>query len=94
MPFVRPSQTACSARSTFRSARVLSTIAITVPAILLVGHVTGHSVRLGLTGSDLVMLLVSLAVSIITFASGRTHVMQGAVHLLLFLTYALLIFQQ
>ncbi len=73
---------------------VLSTIAITVPAILLVGHMTGHPVTLGLTGSDLVMLIVTLAVSIITFASGRTHVMQGAVHLVLFLAYALLIFQQ
>jgi Ca2+:H+ antiporter len=73
---------------------VLSTIAITVPAILLVGHVTGHPVTLGLAGSDLVMLIVTLAVSIITFASGRTHVMQGAVHLVLFLAYALLIFQQ
>jgi Ca2+/H+ antiporter len=57
---------------------VLSTIAITLPAILLVGHLTGHPVTLGLTESDLVMLLVTLAVSIITFASGRTHVMQGA----------------
>ena len=29
-----------------------------------------------------------------TFASGRTHLMQGAVHLVLFLAYVLLIFQQ
>jgi len=73
---------------------VLSTIAITVPAMLFIGHITQHQLTLGLTGSDLVMLIVTLAVSIITFASGRTHVMQGAVHLVLFLAYALLIFQQ
>jgi Ca2+:H+ antiporter len=73
---------------------VLSTIAITVPAILLVGHLTGHPVTLGLSGSDLLMLILTLAVSIITFASGRTHVMQGAVHLVLFLAYLLLLLQQ
>jgi Ca2+:H+ antiporter len=49
---------------------------------------------LGLEGSDLVMLVLTLAVSMITFASGRTHVMQGAVHLVLFLAYVLLIFQR
>jgi Ca2+:H+ antiporter len=73
---------------------VLSTIAITVPVMLLIGQFTGHPVALGVGGGDLVILVVTLALSIITFASGRTHVMQGAVHLVLFLAYALLIFQQ
>ncbi|MBY4611897.1 calcium:proton antiporter [Rhizobium sp. 9T] len=73
---------------------VLSTIGLTVPAMLVVSQLYGHTVTLGLEGGDLVMLLLTLAVSIITFASGRTHLMQGAVHLVLFLTYVLLIFQQ
>ncbi|MDL2410245.1 calcium:proton antiporter [Rhizobium calliandrae] len=73
---------------------VLSTIGITVPAMLAVSYIFAHPVTLGLEGSDLVMLILTLAVSIITFASGRTHVMQGAVHLVLFVAYVLLIFQQ
>ncbi|MFS8147061.1 calcium:proton antiporter [Rhizobium sp. BR 249] len=73
---------------------VLSTIGLTVPAMLVVSRLYGHPVTLGLEHSDLVMLLLTLAVSIITFASGRTHLMQGAVHLVLFLAYVLLIFQQ
>jgi Ca2+:H+ antiporter len=73
---------------------VLSTIGITVPAMLAISHISGHPVTLGLEGSDLVMLVLTLAVSMITFASGRTHVMQGAVHLVLFLAYVLLIFQR
>jgi Ca2+:H+ antiporter len=40
------------------------------------------------------MLVLTLGVSMITFASGRTHMMQGAVHLVLFFAYVLLIFQQ
>ncbi|NNU51639.1 calcium:proton antiporter [Rhizobium sp. WYCCWR 11279] len=73
---------------------VLSTIGLTVPAMLVVSQLYGHPVTLGLEHGDLVMLLLTLAVSIITFASGRTHLIQGAVHLVLFLAYVMLIFQQ
>ncbi|MBB3661047.1 Ca2+:H+ antiporter [Rhizobium sp. BK650] len=73
---------------------VLSTIGLTVPAMLAISHLFGHPVTLGLQGPDLVMFILTLAVSIITFSSGRTNLMQGAVHLMLFVTYALLITQQ
>lgn len=72
---------------------VLSTIGLTVPAMLAVGYFYGHPMTLGLEGNDRVMLVLTLAVSMITFASGRTHLMQGAVHLMLFLAYVMLIFQ-
>ncbi len=73
---------------------VLSTIGLTVPAMLAISHLYGHPVTLGLQGPDLVMFVLTLAVSIITFSSGRTNLMQGAVHLVLFLAYVLLITQQ
>jgi Ca2+:H+ antiporter len=40
-----------------------------------------------------VLLLLTLAVSIVTFGSGRTHMLQGAVHVVLFGAFLLLIFQ-
>lgn len=73
---------------------VLSTIGLTVPAMLAISHLYGHPVTLGLQGPDLVMFVLTLAVSIITFSSGRTNLMQGAVHLMLFVSYVLLITQQ
>lgn len=73
---------------------VLSTIGLTVPAMLAISHIYGHPVTLGLQGPDLVMFVLTLAVSIITFSSGRTNLMQGAVHLMLFVAYVLLITQQ
>lgn len=73
---------------------VLSTIGLTVPAMLAISHIYGHPVTLGLQGPDLVMFVLTLAVAIITFSSGRTNLMQGAVHLVLFLAYVLLITQQ
>ncbi len=72
---------------------VLSTIGLTIPIMLVMSEVTGHSLQLGLQHSDTVLLLLTLAVSMITFASGRTNVMQGAVHLILFVSYLGLIFR-
>jgi Ca2+:H+ antiporter len=72
---------------------VLSTIGLTVPAMLCVGWLTGHEIILGLQNSSFVLLLLTLAVSVITFASGRTNLMQGVVHVLLFLAFLLLLFQ-
>lgn len=70
----------------------LATISLTIPAVLLVGMLTGEGVLLGLTDEDTLMLVVTLLVSMLTFAGGRTNVLQGAVHILLFLAYIMLIF--
>jgi len=72
---------------------VLSTIGLTVPVMLLISYATGHAVFLGLAGANSVLLLLTLAVSVVTFASGRTNVLQGAVHAVLFGAFILLAFQ-
>ena len=72
---------------------LLATIALTIPLMLVVAHLMGATIFLGLQGTSFVMLLLTLAVSILTFGSGRTNVLQGAVHLILFAAYILLIFQ-
>ena len=72
----------------------LATIGLTVPVVLVIGLATGRGVILGLDHTDFVLLLLTLAVSVVTFASGRTNVMQGAVHLLLFAAYLLLMFER
>ncbi len=70
----------------------LSTIGLTIPAVLVIGLVTGRDVHLGLTEVEMVLLILTLFVSGLTFGGGRTSVLQGAVHLLLFFVYVLLIF--
>ena len=71
---------------------VLATISLTIPAVLAIGIVSGERIALGLDGEETVMLIVTLLVSTLTFASGKTNVLQGAVHILLFLAYIMLIF--
>ena len=62
------------------------------PAVLIIGLVTKRSVTLGIEGGNLPLLLLTLAVSVVTFGSGRTSVLQGCIHLLLFAVFFLLIF--
>lgn len=75
------------------SGSILSTIGLAAPAMILISHLIGRDIVLGVEHADSVMLLLTLAVSIVTFASGRTNVIQGAVHLIVFATYLLLIVQ-
>jgi Ca2+:H+ antiporter len=70
----------------------LATIGLTVPAVLTIGLTTSRTVELGLNNLEMVLLLLTLAVSTLTFTGGRTNILQGAVHLMLFLVYVVLIF--
>lgn len=72
---------------------VLSTIGLTVPIMLAISFLTGHEVHLGLDSANQLLLAVTLAVSVVTFASGRTNILQGAVHVVLFAAYVMLIFE-
>lgn len=69
----------------------LTTISLTIPAVLAIGFATGQTIVLGLSGVDSVLLLLTLAVCMLTFSLARTNVLLGAVHLLLFLAYLMLI---
>ena len=70
----------------------LATIGLTIPAVLVISLVTGKSLELGLEEPEIYLLLFTLLVSIVNFNSERTNVLQGFVHLILFMTYIMLIF--
>jgi Ca2+:H+ antiporter len=72
---------------------VLATIGLTVPVMLAISHFTDHAVYLGLESANNLLLMLMLGVSVVTFASGRTNILQGAVHLMLFAAFVMLIFQ-
>jgi Ca2+:H+ antiporter len=71
---------------------VLATIGLTIPAVLTISLITKRPVTLGVQGGNLPLLLLTLAVSVVTFTSRRTNILQGCVHLLLFAVFVLLIF--
>ena len=71
---------------------VLASIGLTIPAVLTIGMISKRMVTLGIEGGNLPLLLLTLAVSVVTFTSGKTSVLQGCIHLLLFAVFLLLIF--
>jgi Ca2+:H+ antiporter len=73
---------------------VLASISLTIPAVLAIGLLTDRLVVLGLEPVDMLLLLLTLASALLTFASGRTNILQGAIHLLLFGAYIVLIFER
>lgn len=70
----------------------LATIGLTVPAVLAIGLIIDQPVTLGLDDAGTVMLVLTLVMSAMTFGGVRTNLLQGAVHLVLFLAYLMLIF--
>jgi Ca2+:H+ antiporter len=72
----------------------LSSISLTIPAVLAIGFITHQPIVLGLAAVDTVLLLLTLVASMLTFALARTNVLLGAVHVLLFLAYLMLIVEK
>jgi len=69
-----------------------STIGMTVPVVLAIGFFSGRTLELGLEPTDIAMLTLTLFTSVITLGTGKTTLLQGVVHLILFAAYVMLIF--
>ena len=70
----------------------LASIGLTIPVVALASTLLHMPLALGLTPKDLVLLAVTFAVGTITLGTGRTTVMQGAVHLVIFAAFVFLAF--
>lgn len=70
----------------------LASIGLTIPVVAVAAIAFGMPLILGLEPKDLVMLAVTLLLSAVTLGTGRTHMMQGAVHLVVFAAFLFLAF--
>jgi Ca2+:H+ antiporter len=70
----------------------LASIGLTVPAVVVAAAWLGLPLVLGLAPKEMAMLGMTFVMSGITLASGRTYVMQGAVHLVVFAAFVFLAF--
>ena len=71
----------------------LATIGLTVPAVAVITIFLGTNLILGLSNASMVLLFLTLLVSTLTFGRGRTNILYGFVHLIIFATYIFLIFE-
>jgi Ca2+:H+ antiporter len=70
----------------------LACIGLTIPVVVVAAVTSTLPLVLGLEAKDLVLLAVTFVTSAVTLASGRTYVMQGAIHLVLFAAFLFLAF--
>jgi len=70
----------------------LASIGLTIPAVVAASLLMGVPVALGLGAKDLVLLTLSFLVAAVTLGQGRTSILQGAVHLVVFAAFLFLSF--
>ncbi|PQV48125.1 calcium:proton antiporter [Paraburkholderia sp. BL21I4N1] len=70
----------------------LASIGLTIPTVAAVFLWNGQPLMLGIDGKETVLLILTLLVGTLTLSSGRTTILQGAVHLSLFAAYLFLSF--
>ena len=70
----------------------LATIGLTIPAVAITDTFLGKQIEIGLSARDTVLLGLTLYLSMLTFGSGRTNILVGVVHLVVFVTFLFLVF--
>ncbi len=68
----------------------LASIGLTIPTVAVVSIVLSQPLALGLGAKDEVFLAVTLIVGVITLGTGRTTMLQGIVHLVIFAAFLFL----
>ena len=68
----------------------IASIGLTIPVVVVAAIALRLPLVLGLAPKELVLLAVTFLVSAVTLGTGRTQVMQGAIHLVLFAAFLFL----
>jgi Ca2+:H+ antiporter len=68
----------------------IASIGLTIPVVGVVSQIMGSKLELGVPGSSMVLLFLTLLVSALTLGTGRTTVLQGGVHLVIGAVFVLL----
>ena len=69
----------------------LATIGLTVPAVAIATYVLDKRLVLGLETRDTMLLIMTFLVSLATFGTGRTNILFGLVHLVMFAVFIFLV---
>jgi len=70
----------------------LATIGLTIPAVGLATYVIDQPLVLGLNPQNTALLFLTFLLSMLTFGTGRTNVLFGLVHMVVFAVYAFMVF--
>ena len=70
----------------------LATIGLTIPAVTVAAYELDKQLVLGLPAQEMVLLALTLLLGLLTLGSGRTNILFGLVHLVVFAVFVFLVF--
>ena len=70
----------------------LATIGLTIPAVGVATYVLDKELVLGLSNQGMVLLLLTFFLSMLTFGTGRTNILFGLVHMVVFAVFVFMVF--
>jgi len=70
----------------------LATIGLTIPAVAVTNIVLSKQIEIGISATDSLLLWLTLLLSVFTFGSGRTNMLAGLIHLIVFAIFLFLVF--
>ena len=70
----------------------LATIGLTIPAVAVAAYVLDKQLVLGLNAQSTVLLVLTFILSMLTFGTGRTNILFGLVHMVVFAVFVFMVF--
>ena len=70
----------------------LATIGLTIPAVGVATYTLDKELVLGLEAREMVLLVLTFVISMLTFGTGRTNILFGLVHMLVFAVFLFMVF--
>jgi Ca2+:H+ antiporter len=70
----------------------LATIGLTIPAVAVAAYALDKQLVLGLNPQEVVLLLLTFVLSMLTFGTGRTNILFGLVHVVVFAVFVFMVF--
>jgi Ca2+:H+ antiporter len=70
----------------------LATIGLTIPAVAVAAYALDKTLLLGLDQREVVLLVMTFFISMLTFGTGRTNILFGLVHVLVFAVFVFMVF--
>ena len=70
----------------------LATIGLTIPAVAVAAYALDRQLVLGLNLQEMVLLVLTFILSLLTFGTGRTNILFGLVHMVVFAVFIFMVF--
>src|SRR5450759_2721498 len=70
----------------------VATIGLTIPAVAVAAYMLDKQLVLGLNAQEMVLLVLTFVLSMLTFGTGRTNILFGLVHMVVFAVFVFMVF--